>query len=163
MNQILLDGKKSPSASGRCVVAGDKHHEWDTSGISDQATSILVVCQRPPECHHCDNASFRQRSQNDHTTHTKRPFAELPLQCLELVSKLGPPYQSHQMQLYQYWAGSSTSIILCHWKCGRFFTGRKRCQRPGRFHGQFLLILHPLQRGCLQIKTFAVYDKAVIR
>ncbi len=35
------------------------------------------------------------------TTRTKRPFAELPLQCLELVGKLGPPYQSHQMQLYR--------------------------------------------------------------
>ncbi len=31
----------------------------------------------------------------------KRSFAELPLQCLELVGKLGPPNQSHQLQFYQ--------------------------------------------------------------
>ncbi len=90
------------------------------------------------------------------------PFAGLPLQCLELVGKLGSPYQSHQMQLHCYWAGSSTSIIPCHWKSGQFHTARKRCSIPGRFYGQFLLTLDPLQRGGLQGKTDAVYDKAIV-
>ncbi len=31
-----------------------------------------------------------------------------------------------------------------------------------RSHGQFLLTLHPLQRGCLQSKTPAAFDKAVV-
>ncbi len=56
-----------------------------------------------------------------------RPFAELPLQCLELVGKLAPPYESHQMQPRRYWAGFSTPIIPCHWKSGRFHSSRKRC------------------------------------
>ncbi len=54
------DGKNLPSASGRGVVAGDKDQEWGTSGDSDRATFILVVCQRPPKCNQCDNAAFRQ-------------------------------------------------------------------------------------------------------
>ncbi len=59
-----------------------------------------------------NDAAFRRRRRQDCLTMlTKRPFAELPLQLLEL----GPPYQSRQMQLYRYWAGSSTSIIPCHW------------------------------------------------
>ncbi len=33
---------------------------------------------------------------------------------------------------------------------------------PARSHGQFLLILHPLQKCCLQSKVDAVYDKAVV-
>ncbi len=31
-----------------------------------------------------------------------------PLQCLELVGKLGPPFQSLQIQPQRYWTGSST-------------------------------------------------------
>ncbi len=65
-----------------------------------------------------DNAAFHRRRENGLTTLIKWPFAELPLLCLELVNKLGPPYQSHQMQLYRYWAGSSSSITLRHWKSG---------------------------------------------
>ncbi len=37
---------------------------------------------------------------DDVTTRTKRLFAELPLQCLEVVGKLVPLYQFHQLQLY---------------------------------------------------------------
>ncbi len=67
------------------------------------------------------------------------------------------------MQLHRYWMGSSTSIIPCHWKSWRFHAGRKRCLRPGCSHGQFLLTLHPLRRGCLQSKLGAVNGKAVVR
>ncbi len=78
MDEILPDGKNLPTASGRCVVAGDKDQEWDTSGVSDRATSILFVCQRPLKCNHIDNAAFRQRRQDALTTLTKRPFAGFP-------------------------------------------------------------------------------------
>ncbi len=114
MDRTLSDGKNLQVASDRCVVAGDKGQDWGTSGITDWATSIRVVCQRSPEYHHCDNVTFRRGHQHGIIKLTKRPFAELPLKCLGLVSKLGPPYQSHQMQLYRYWAGSFSSIILCH-------------------------------------------------
>ncbi len=80
-----------------------------------------------------------RRLQDGLTSLTTRPLAELPLEYMELVSKLGLPYQSHEIQLYCFWAGSSTSIILCQWKFGRFHIGRKRCLRPGRSYGQFLL------------------------
>ncbi len=46
------------------------------------------------------------------------PFAERPLKRLESVGKLGPPYQSHQIQLYRYRVDSPSPIILCHWKSG---------------------------------------------
>ncbi len=127
MDQIIPDGKNLPSASGRCVAAGYREKEWGTSKVSDRATSILVVCQRPLKCNHIDNAAFRQRRQDALTTLTKRPFAGFPLQRLELVGKLGPLYQSHQMQLHLYWTGSFTSIIPCHLKSGQFHTGHKRC------------------------------------
>ncbi len=39
-------------------------------------------------------------------------FLQYPLQYLEVVGKLGPPYQSDQMQLYLYWVGSSSYTIL---------------------------------------------------
>ncbi len=133
-----------------------------TSGVSDRTTSIPVVCQRPPKCYPSNSAAFRRRRQDCLTTLTKRPFAELPQQCLELVGKLGPPYQFYQMQQYRCWSGSSSSIIICHWKSGQFHTCCRRCYRPGRSHGQFLHTLHPLQSGCLQSKTNAVYDKAVV-
>ncbi len=72
-------------------------------------------------------SSMWRWSQDVLTTLTKRPFTELPLQCLELVSKLRPPCQFHQLQLYRCWAGPSTSSIPFHWTSGRFNTGRKRC------------------------------------
>ncbi len=98
----------------------DKDQEWGTSGDSGWATSIR-------KCYQCANAVFHRRRQDGLTTLTKRPFTELLLQCLEVVAKLGPPYQYHQKQLLcRYLAGSSSSIILCHWKSGRFHTGRKR-------------------------------------
>ncbi len=87
-------------------------------------------------------ASCRQR-QYGLTTLIKQRFAKLPLQCLKLVGKLGPPYQSHQMELHRYCASSSTSISPCDWKPGRFHTGRKRCWRPGRSHGQNVFTLNP--------------------
>ncbi len=90
------------------------NQEWGTSGVSVRATSILV-CQRPSKCNQCDNAVFRRWRQGGLTMLTKRPFTGLPLKFLELVGKLGPPYQSHQMHLHRYWTGSSTSIIPCHW------------------------------------------------
>ncbi len=40
---------------------------------------------------------------------------------------IGPPYQSHQMQLNRDWTGSSSVIIICHGKAGRFHTGSKLC------------------------------------
>ncbi len=43
MDQILSNGKNLPRASGRCVAVADKDQEWGTSGVSGQATSILVV------------------------------------------------------------------------------------------------------------------------
>ncbi len=76
---------------------------------------------------------------------------------------LGHFYQSPHMQLYRYRVGSPTSINLCHWKSGRFHIGHKRWQRPGCSDGQFLLTLHPLQRGCFQSKTYSGFDKAGIR
>ncbi len=45
------------------------------------------------------------------TTLAKRPFAELILQCMELVGTIGPPYKTHQVQLIRNFTGS---IILCH-------------------------------------------------
>ncbi len=74
----------------------------------------------------CEN-KLALNGQDGLTTLTKRRFADLPLQILEMVGKLGPPCQSHQMQIYRYWAGSSTLIIPYHWKTGRFHIGRKRC------------------------------------
>ncbi len=77
------------------------HDEWYYSlnlGVT------IAVFQQPPVYHQCDNTA----GQDGLTTFTNRPFAELPLKCLELVGKLGRLYQSHQMQPYRYWAGSST-------------------------------------------------------
>ncbi len=157
MDQVLSDGKNLENVNGRCFFVRDTYQEWGTSGVSDWTFSILVICQRPPKCHQCANATFRRRRQDGVTIITKRPFAELPSQCLEVVG------QFHRMQLYRYWAGSSSSIILCHWKSGQFHTGHQSCDRPGRSHGHFVLTLHQLQRGYLQSKTYAVYDKAVVR
>ncbi len=69
-------------------------------------------CQRPPMCHQFGNSVFRQRCQDGLPTHTQRPFAEPPLRCLQLVSKLGPSYDFHKMQLYRYWAGPCTCCML---------------------------------------------------
>ncbi len=33
------------------------------------------------------------------TTLIRRPYTELSLECLEVIVELGPPYQSHHMQL----------------------------------------------------------------
>ncbi len=74
--------------------------------------------QCPTRCEH-DKAL---NGQDGLTTLTKRRFGDLPLQNLEFVRKLGPPCQSHQMQIYRYWTGSAY-----HWKSGRFHIGRKRC------------------------------------
>ncbi len=114
MDQILSDGKTLPSASGRFVVARDKDQEWGTSGVSDRATPILVACQRLPKFHHCANAAFHRRRQDGLTTLTKRPFAELPLQCLESVGKLGSPYQSHGMQQHHCSTGPLLQIPLAN-------------------------------------------------
>ncbi len=46
------------------------------SGIPQGASSIRVVYQRPPKCHHCENTAFRRRLQDGLTTLIKRPFAE---------------------------------------------------------------------------------------
>ncbi len=91
MDQILCGRSNLPSASDRCGVAENKNQEWRTSGVSDRATYIRVASQRPPKCHQCDNAAFRRRRQDGLSTLTGRP-----LQCPELVGKLGPPYQFHQ-------------------------------------------------------------------
>ncbi len=61
---------------------------------------FLAVYQRPPECHQYANVAFRRRRQDGVLTLTKWSFAELPLQCLEVVGKLGPTYHPHQMQRY---------------------------------------------------------------
>ncbi len=42
--------------------------------VSDRTTSILVACQRPLDCHQCDNAAFHRQHQDGVTTLTKRPF-----------------------------------------------------------------------------------------
>ncbi len=54
-----------------CLVAQDKHPDWDTSGVS-------VVCQRPRKHHQCENAAFRRRRHDGLTTLTNRPLAGLP-------------------------------------------------------------------------------------
>ncbi len=90
------------SSEGSDPIAGDKDPEWGTSGVSDRATSILVVSQRPPECHQCASAAFRRRRQNGVTTLAKLPLSEHLLQCLEMVDKLEPQYPAHQMQQYRY-------------------------------------------------------------
>ncbi len=81
---------------------------------------------------------FRRWRQDDLTTLTKRL-----LHCPESVGKLGPPYQSYQMQRCRYWAGSYTSTFICHWK-GR--TIPRRPQTMLKTLG-FLCTLHPLQTG----------------
>ncbi len=78
----------------RCVAAGDKDQEWGTSGASDRATSILVVCQRPPRA----ALLFRRRRRDGLTTFTERPSAELTLQCLELRN---PQLSLHTLMLSQ--------------------------------------------------------------
>ncbi len=146
MDQILSDGKNLPSASGRCVVAGDKDQEWGTSGAIDWATSILAVCQRPPKCHQCDNAAFRRWRQYGLTSLKRRIFAGLPLQCLESLSI--PP-------------NATVSLLdgLFHFNYPlplevRAFPYRLQALvKTWRSHEQFLLTLHPLQRGCLQRKV----------
>ncbi len=72
-------------------------------------------------------------------------------QCLEVVLKLRSP----NLLL------SSGISSLCHGISWRFHTGHNLCYRLGRSHGWFLLTSHALQRGCLQSKTCAVFDKAV--
>ncbi len=74
------------------------NQEWGNSGISDQVTSIFVVCQRPSECYQCDTATFRRRRQNGLNTLTNRLVAELPLQCLELVR---PGLRGHPFRVLQ--------------------------------------------------------------
>ncbi len=54
-------------------------------------TSIPVVFQRPLEWYPCGNVSSRRRRQGGLIMPHKRPFAELPLQCLKLVDKLVTP------------------------------------------------------------------------
>ncbi len=78
-----LPGKYLQDASGRCVAAGTMDQTWGTSGVSDRATSFLVVYQWPPKCQQCNNTVFRRRFQDGLTTLKKLPFAELPLQRLE--------------------------------------------------------------------------------
>ncbi len=90
-----------------------------------------------------------RRSQSDRLLH---------LQCIELVGKLGHPYQYHQMHLYRYWAGSSTYIIPCHWIPGDSI----RIANVVKDLGQLFLTLKSLQRGSFQSKTYVVYDKAVV-
>ncbi len=97
-------------------VAGALSQESGSSQGSVIGTSKLFVCQRPPECHQCDNAAFSRRRQDGHITPTKRPFAGFTLQSLEMVGNFGPIYPSHQMQLYRSWASSSTSIA-CRTEC----------------------------------------------
>ncbi len=109
----------------------------------------------------CDNAAFRRWHQDGLTTLPKRLFAGLPLQCLELVGKLGPPYQSHQMQLHRYWTGLSISIISYHWKSIPYRS--QTLLKTWASYRLLILTLYPLQRSCLQSKTDAVYDKAVVR
>ncbi len=46
--------------------------------------------QRHPKCHQFDNTAFRRRRQDSLTTLAKLPFAELPLQCLDIVGDFGP-------------------------------------------------------------------------
>ncbi len=114
-----------------------------------------VIGPLPSEYHQCDNTAFRRRRRNCLNTRTKRPFAELLLQRLELVSKLGPPYQSHQMQLL----GG-----LPHFNYPLPLEARAIPYRSVTLlkAWAFFLTLHPLQRGCLQSKTHVVYEKAVV-
>ncbi len=51
---------------------------------------FLLFVNGLPNCHQCDSAAFCPRRRGGLTTFTKRPFGELPLQCLESVDKLGP-------------------------------------------------------------------------
>ncbi len=51
-----VTGKNLQSTSDRYVVARDKDQALGTSG----ATSILILCQRPPKCRQGDNTAFRQ-------------------------------------------------------------------------------------------------------
>ncbi len=74
IDQTISGGKSLQNASGRCVVARDKDQEWGTSWASDRATSILVVCQRPPKCNQCDNAAFRRWPHHAH----KAKFCRAP-------------------------------------------------------------------------------------
>ncbi len=71
------------------------------------------------------------------------------------------------LSAYMIFAGSCGHVLslMIHrqWKSGRFHTGRKRRLRQGDAHGQFLLTLRPLQRGCFQSKPYVVYDKAGVR
>ncbi len=99
IDQVLPEGKNLQGASGLCVVARDKDQEWSTSGVSYWATSFLVVCQRPPDCYQCAYVLFHRHRPHRVNTLTMRSFAQVSLQNLELVGKLGPPYQSHQLQL----------------------------------------------------------------
>ncbi len=92
---------------------------WTSAGqewyrINDWVTSFLA------------NTTFHRRIKDGVPNLTEQPFADLLLECLEVVGKLGPPDQSQQMQLYRYWVGSSSSIILRQWKSERLHTGRKR-------------------------------------
>ncbi len=77
--------------------------ELESFGVSSRSTSFLAVCHGPPTCLQCDNAAFRRRRQGGLTTLTRRSFAGLPLQCMELVCKLGSSYQS----ILPYEAGSA--------------------------------------------------------
>ncbi len=70
MDQILSDGK---NLQGGCIVAEDKDQEWGTSGVSDRATFIPVVCQRPPKFQQCANAAFRRRRQDGLTIPFRSP------------------------------------------------------------------------------------------
>ncbi len=69
-------------------------------------------------------------------------------QCLEVVLKLRSP---------NLLLSSGHFLSLSR----RFHTGQNLCYRLGRSHEWFLLTSHALQRGCLQSKTCAVFDKAV--
>ncbi len=76
MDQILL---YLMGRTNRVHVADarDKDQEW---GVSDWASSIFVVCYRPPECHQYDNGAFRRRRYQDGLiTLTKWSYAELSL------------------------------------------------------------------------------------
>ncbi len=135
MDQILSDEKNLQSSSGRCDVVRDKNQEWGTSGVSDWATSIPVVCQRPPKFHRGDNVAFHQRRQ-----------------------MVLPRSQSHLLQgsHYDFWNSSvNWDFPVNTTKCNLIAIG----WAPPI---QFLLTLHPLQRGCLQIQADAAYDKAII-
>ncbi len=106
--------------------------------------------------HQCKKAVFHQRRQGGVTTLTKRPFAGLPLQCLELVGKLGPLYQSQEMQLIiigrpplNFPLPMEVRAIRCRSKT---LIKTWAFPWPVAFHPR------PLHRGCFQSKAYVAYD-----